>query len=445
VGLKKMSGSLSGAKDSIDLDCFDPDCFIVEKQRSGEGGSSQRQGMLQRLRNNDPGSPTLELPHDAWAYMFAPGGGFVGSELEGALAHSSMVKALSISLPRRPFKGRTLGADVRKTLEGLRGCTLPLWLDWGERTDCDAASCLDGAVHGGSTVPAGSAAGGGDDDCASPLQVCGIKLGSTGLGPEGLEALLALELPHLARLELHFNPLGPACGRLLIDLLERNRQLELVLDDGQMQHLERYEEEANRSKLLAFGMGFHPRLGESSLIRMLGHVRGDKDDGTVYDVPLLMAIAAHVFQPAYRARIFKRNIVARAATRPVPASDIGIFGEHRGGCGVELLQDSKALQHASAHDAARIIAALLPSGSPAMSGLVLADSAPVIDTGGRAALMAFIDELRLARDPRVGRHFHLLFIMFISFIVCILLTISVTCCGLHIRVLRRFVTRLYSV
>jgi small ubiquitin-related modifier len=66
-----------------------------------------------------------------------------------------------------------------------------------------------------------------------------------------------------------------------------------------MQHLECYEEAANRSKLLAFGMGFRPRLGDSSLIRMLGRVRGDKDDATVHD---LMAIAAHVFQPAYRAR-----------------------------------------------------------------------------------------------------------------------------------------------
>ena len=39
--------------------------------------------------------------------------------------------------------------------------------------------------------------------------------------------------------------------------------------------------------------------------------------------------------------------------------DIGIFGLHRGGCGVELLQDGEALQHACAADAQRIIFAHL--------------------------------------------------------------------------------------
>jgi len=431
----------------------------------------ERQRLVTRLRNNDPHMTTLELPHDAWAYMLAPGGRFVGSEMEDALAHNSVVRALSIELP---FGERHLAAasEVRKTLDGLRGCTLPLWLDWSGRTGCDAARVLGGAV------PAGAGAGHGEGG-ARPLQVCGINLRSTELGPEGLEALLALELPHLARLELNLNPLGPACGRLLIDLLERNRQLKLVLDEEQVQHLECYVD----SKLVAFCMGFHPRLGALSLVRVLGQVRGSKDECKVYDVPLLRAIEAHVLIPAYRARIeIKRkyiNVTVRHCGRlqdqqtgdQAPSSqerdvkfkikmktqfgkvfeafctrqgieqhdgrfifderiraedtpemlgmedgdviewmrwqvgEIGIFGGHRGGCGVELLKDSKALQHASARDAECIIAALLPSGTPDMTSLVL-DSGPVLDSGGRAALMAFIDKLRLAHDPRVGPHFH---------------------------------------
>ena len=56
---------------------------------------------------------------------------------------------------------------------------------------------------------------------------------------------------------------------------------------------------------------------------------------------------------------------------------------------------------ASARDAQHIIAELLPSGEPDMSGLVLADSAQVLDADGRAALVSFIDKLRQAHDPRI--------------------------------------------
>ena len=91
----------------------------------------ERQAMLRELRDNDPRSTTLELPHDACtAGIHAPGSRFVGSELESALACSTAVKALSIRLPGLiRFGGEHLAAEVRKTLEGLRGCTLLLWLD----------------------------------------------------------------------------------------------------------------------------------------------------------------------------------------------------------------------------------------------------------------------------------------------------------------------------
>ena len=413
---------------------------------------------------------TMSLPHDAWAYMFAPGGRFVGSELERALAsNSSLVKALSVALKLFPHSCMYAADDIRRTLECLRGCTLPLWLDWRRCDNCDAASCLAGAVRDGSTAPEGAGAkdaGREEDDGAKPIRVCWINLRSTRLGPQGLEALAELKLPHLTHLNLALNPLGPACGRPLIDLLERNRQVKLVLDEEHMRYFQRYVKNVFRSKLLAFGMGFHSRLGESSVVRMLGDVRGDRDDAKVYDVPLLRAIEAHLIRPVYRARIevSKRDEIDVEVYSPVHSTfyvkikrkaklgklfeaycnhrrigrdelrflfngdrlresetpdelemedddviyamlaqvgDIGIFGGHTGGCGVELLQDSKALHYASARDAERIIAALLPSGTPDMSGLVLADGAPVLDAGGRGALMAFMDKLRVAHDPRV--------------------------------------------
>jgi hypothetical protein len=83
--------------------------------------------------------------------------------------------------------------------------------------------------------------------------------------------------------------------------------------------------------------------------------------------------------------------------------DIGIFGEHRGGCGVELLQDGEALQHASAADAKRIMLELGPTARAGDTGegLVMGDKTVVLDAGGRAALMGLVDKLRVEEDPRV--------------------------------------------
>lgn len=81
----------------------------------------------------------------------------------------------------------------------------------------------------------------------------------------------------------------------------------------------------------------------------------------------------------------------------------GIFGLHTGGCGVELLQDSEALQHACAADAKRIMRELGPTAraDDTGEGLVLGDTTVVLDAGGRAALMGLVDKLRVEEDPRV--------------------------------------------
>ena len=81
--------------------------------------------------------------------------------------------------------------------------------------------------------------------------------------------------------------------------------------------------------------------------------------------------------------------------------DIGIFGQHRGGVGVELLRDSAKLEQASAADAGRIIDQLCPSGTPDVSGLVLGGDELVLDACACSALMGFVDQLRQARDARV--------------------------------------------
>ena len=86
-----------------------------------------------------------------------------------------------------------------------------------------------------------------------------------------------------------------------IDLLARNTQLKsLVLDDGQARHTSSYVDELVRAKLLAFAMGFHRRLGESSLLRVLGSVRGDGDSAAVCDLPLFRFIGNDVLDPASR-------------------------------------------------------------------------------------------------------------------------------------------------
>ena len=81
--------------------------------------------------------------------------------------------------------------------------------------------------------------------------------------------------------------------------------------------------------------------------------------------------------------------------------DIGIFGQHRGGVGAELLRDSAKLEQASAVDAGRIIDQLCPSGTPDVSGLVLGGDELVLDACACSALMGFVDQLRQARDARV--------------------------------------------
>ena len=81
--------------------------------------------------------------------------------------------------------------------------------------------------------------------------------------------------------------------------------------------------------------------------------------------------------------------------------NIGIFAQHRGGIGVELLQDSTKLGQASAADARRIIDQLCPSGTPDMSALVLGGDKLVLDACSCSTLMGFMDQLREARDPRV--------------------------------------------
>lgn len=83
--------------------------------------------------------------------------------------------------------------------------------------------------------------------------------------------------------------------------------------------------------------------------------------------------------------------------------DMGIFGEHRGCCGVELLQDSEEMQYACATDAKRIMRELGPTARAGDTGegLVLGDTSVVLDAGGRAALMGLVDKLRVEEDPRV--------------------------------------------
>ena len=67
-------------------------------------------------------------------------------------------------------------------------------------------------------------------------------------------------------------------------------------------------EELNRAKLLAFAMGLHGRLGAASRVRALGHVRGDKDEAHVFDVPLLKAIAEHSLDAAGQSHRAKMQI-----------------------------------------------------------------------------------------------------------------------------------------
>ena len=94
-----------------------------------------------------------------------------------------------------------------------------------------------------------------------------------------------------------------------MEFLERNPQLtSLALDEEQAVSVDRYVEELNRAKLLAFAMGLHGRLGAASRVRALGHVRGDKDEAHVFDVPLLKAIAEHSLDAAGQSHRAKMQI-----------------------------------------------------------------------------------------------------------------------------------------
>jgi hypothetical protein len=235
-----------------------------EVQRRGE-----REALLQRLRDNDQSLTTLQLTCDAAEYMFHPSGRFVGSQLQGALHHNTVVTSLTIShhstkpswmrkLFRAPGYHRdAVNNDFQRTLEALRGCTLPLTV----RRHCP-------------------------------------------------KELLSLWMPDVTHLDIADAPRDKAVGvsgsepqegfgRAIIRFLECNPQLiSLILDPEQFQAVDAHVEEMNRAKLLAFSMGFHSRLGEASLVRMLGCVRGDQDQAHVYDVPLLKGIGKHTLEAA---------------------------------------------------------------------------------------------------------------------------------------------------
>jgi hypothetical protein len=116
-----------------------------------------------------------------------------------------------------------------------------------------------------------------------------IRFNSIELGP-----LLSTGLANatsLTSLALAYNQTGEASGGVIANFLERNTQLSsLVLDNHQTRAVRRYRDEQNRQKLLAFAMGLHPRLGQASVVRLLGSVRGDRDELTRYDVPIFMFI-----------------------------------------------------------------------------------------------------------------------------------------------------------
>ena len=77
--------------------------------------------------------------------------------------------------------------------------------------------------------------------------------------------------------------------------------------------------------------------------------------------------------------------------------DIGIWGPPAGSSVGGLLRNKKALLHASAADAQRIIASLCPAGAPDMRALVAGDSAAALDARACATLVGFMDALRQER------------------------------------------------
>ena len=79
--------------------------------------------------------------------------------------------------------------------------------------------------------------------------------------------------------------------------------------------------------------------------------------------------------------------------------DIGLFGQHSGSCGSELLQDERALLAASASDAKRIVDKLCPAGTPGKRGIVVGGEGVVLNSCACAALVGFVDELRRGETP----------------------------------------------
>lgn len=102
---------------------------------------------------------------------------------------------------------------------------------------------------------------------------CKIELAS-------LQALLNARISDLKR--------NPQLTTLIVE-----EELEVSVDRC-VEEWKRIKEEFSRAKLQAFTTGLHGRLVEASRVRMLGHVRGDKDQAHVFGVPLLKAIGEHV-------------------------------------------------------------------------------------------------------------------------------------------------------
>ena len=84
---------------------------------------------------------------------------------------------------------------------------------------------------------------------------------------------------------------------------------------------------------------------------------------------------------------------------PAQCGSIGLFGQHSGSCGSELLQDERALLAASASDAKRIVDKLCPAGTPGKRGIVVGGEGVVLNSSACAALVGFVDELRRGETP----------------------------------------------
>jgi len=284
------------------------------EERAREAKREKALQMQQRLRDNDPRLTTLFLGSDAAEYMFQPSGCFMGSELERALEHNTAVTSMEVSSAWFTTPGAHQEASTR-TLRALRGCKLPLSLDLryvGRNAVSWLVSTLRGEEphsmsQGGRA--AGSADGGHGGLTALEIKISDLNVMGCASEPASLEELLSVRMADLKTLDITSNPTGQGLGRAIMEFLERNPQLtSLALDEEQAVSVDRYVEELNRAKLLAFAMGLHGRLGAASRVRALGHVRGDKDEAHVFDVPLLKAIAEHSLDAAGQSHRAKMQI-----------------------------------------------------------------------------------------------------------------------------------------